>query len=188
MHIHTTAVPDWREVDPVSPVIAGGAWLGDDDLDQPLTLQLKLPISAEELATALYYDHQLCSADLAGNESVWGGAAVAIIQDGLNAIQRRAGEILLAEAHGTLADPARLVMCRRRVAEVTGSTPASPAATTTSTATTARAGAQPPSRTPYHRSPAPQEETTPAEPHTRTDGLAYVRALTETASPCRAGN
>jgi hypothetical protein len=187
MHIHATAVPDRREVGPVSPVIAGGAWLGDDDLDQSLTLQLRLPVSAEELATALYYDHQLRPADLAADEDVWGFATVAIVQDGLNAIQRRADEILLAEARGTLANPSRLALCRRRVAEVTGA-PASPAAASTSTAVTARAGAQPPSATTYHRPRAPHEETTPAEPRTCAEGLAYVRTLTETASPCRAGN
>jgi hypothetical protein len=188
MHIHATAVADRQEVGPVSPVIAGGAWLADDDLDQPLTLQLWLPVSAEELATALYHDHQLRPADLAADESVWGFAAVAIVQDGLNAIQRHADEILLAEAHGTLADPARLAMCRRRVAEVTGSAPASPAAASTSTAVTARAGAQPPSTTTYQRPRAPHEETTPAEPRTRAEGLASVPALTETVSPCHAGN
>ena len=58
--------------------------------------------------------------DLAKDENVWGFAAVAIVQDGLNAIQRRADEILVAEARGTLANPAWLATCRRRVAEVTG--------------------------------------------------------------------
>ena len=48
----------------MSPVIAGGTWLGDDDPRQSLTLQLRLPISAEELAAALYEDDQLRPADL----------------------------------------------------------------------------------------------------------------------------
>jgi hypothetical protein len=48
-----------------------------------------------------------------------GFAAVAIVQDGLNAIQRRADEILVAEARGTLANPTWLEICRRRVAEAT---------------------------------------------------------------------
>jgi ribosomal protein L29 len=122
------AAPDQREAGPVSPVIAGGDWLGDDDRTQTLTLRLRLPISAEELATALYDDHQLCPADLAKDENVWGFAAVAIVQDGLDAIQRRADEILVAEARGTLANPAWLATCRRRVAEVTGTTPPSYAA------------------------------------------------------------
>jgi hypothetical protein len=71
MHNQPTAVPDQREAGPVSPVITGGNWLGDDDLDQSLTLQLRLPVSAEELAVALYDDHQLCPADLAKDENVW---------------------------------------------------------------------------------------------------------------------
>lgn len=122
MRNQPTAVPVQREAGPVSPVITGGAWLGDDDLNQSLTLQLRLPVSAEELATALYDDHQLCPGDLVKDENVWGFAAVAIVQDGLNAVQRRADEILVAEARGTLANPAWLAICRRRVAEVTGTT------------------------------------------------------------------
>jgi hypothetical protein len=113
-------VPDQQEPSPVSPVIAGGAWLGDDDPRQSLTLQLRLLVSAEELAGTLYEDGQLRPADLVKDENVWGFAAVAIVQDGLNAIQRRADEILVAEARGTLASPAWLATCRRRVAEVTG--------------------------------------------------------------------
>jgi hypothetical protein len=120
MHHQATAAPDQHEAGPISPVIAGGSWLGDDDPDQSLTLQLRLPVSAEELATALYSDEYLCPADLITDENVWGFATVAIIQDGLNAIQRRANEIVVAEARGTLANPAWLATCRRRVAEVTG--------------------------------------------------------------------
>ncbi len=125
MHLNNgTAVLSRHQAGLVSPVIAGqDGWLGDDDRDQPLTLQLRLPISAEELVTALYGDHQLCPADLAADENVWGFAALAIVQDGLNAIQRRADEILVAEARGALANPAWLATCRRRVAEVTGCTP-----------------------------------------------------------------
>jgi hypothetical protein len=127
MRNHGTTNADQGEV-PVSPVITGGDWLGDDDPRQSLTLQLRLPISAEELAAALYSDELLCSDDLAKDENVWGFAAVAIAQDGLNAIQRYRDEILVAEAHGTLANPAWLATCRRRVAEVTGTTQAGRAA------------------------------------------------------------
>jgi hypothetical protein len=122
MRDHGTTKADQCEAGPVSPVITGGTWLGDDEPRQSLTLQLGLPVSPEELAAALYKDDQLCPADLAKDESVWGFAAVAIVQDGLNAIQRHADEILIAEARGTLANPAWLATCRRRVAEVTGTT------------------------------------------------------------------
>jgi hypothetical protein len=76
----------------VSPVIADGAWLGDDGRHQPLVLQLRLPVSAEELAAALYGDDHLSPADLATDENTWAFAAVAITQDRLTAIQRRAPE------------------------------------------------------------------------------------------------
>src|SRR5215471_14344224 len=119
MHNHAIAVPDRPEAGPVSPVVTGGAWLGDEGRDQPLILQLRLPVSAEELAAALYFDDHLSPADLAADENVWAFAAVAIIQDGQNAIQARAAEILVAEARGTVGNPGWLELCRARVAEVT---------------------------------------------------------------------
>ncbi len=124
MQTNGIAVLDRQEAGPVSPVITReDGWLGDDDRDQPLVLQLRLPVSAEELAAALYGDHQLCPADLAADENVWGFAAAAIVQDRLAAIQRRTEEITVAEMRGTLANPAWLATCRRRVAEVTGTAP-----------------------------------------------------------------
>lgn len=187
MHLNGTAVRARHQGAPVSPVSSGeDGWLGDDDRDQPLTLQLRLPVSAEELAAALYGDHQLSPADLATDVNVWAFAGLAIVQDRLNAIQRRTDEILVAEARGTLAKPEWLELCRRRVAEVTGCAPDSPAALTS--ATTAQAGAQPPDTTTYHRPRASQQGTTPAEPRTRRGGLAPARALTEAASPGRARN
>ncbi len=189
MHFNGTAVRARHEAGPVSPLISGeNGWLGDNGHDQPLILQLRLPVSAEELATALYGDDHLYPADLGTNENVWAFAAVAIVQDGLNAIQRRSDEILVAEARGRLASPAWLDLCRRRVAEVTGSAATGPAAVPSSAATTtARAGAQPASTTTFPR-PRTSKETVPSEPGTGPGGLAQVRALTEIASPCRAGN
>jgi hypothetical protein len=123
MRSQPAAAPGQQNASPVSSVIAGGSWLGDDDHRQPLTLQLRLPVSAEELAAALYEDDQLCPADLAKDENVCGFAAVAIVQDGLNTIQHHRDKILVAEACGTLSNPAWLATCRRRVAEVTGVLP-----------------------------------------------------------------
>src|SRR5579871_2435217 len=128
MRNERSAVPDQREAGPVSPVITGGHWLGDDDPDQSLTLQLRLPVSAEELAAALYSDEYLGPADLTKDENVWGFAAVAIVQDGLKAIQHHRDEVLVAEARGTLGNPAWLATCRRRVAEVSGTLLPSPTA------------------------------------------------------------
>ena len=60
MHLNGTAVRARHQAGLVSPVISGeNGWLGDDGRDQPLTLQLRLPVSAEELAAALYYDDHL---------------------------------------------------------------------------------------------------------------------------------
>jgi hypothetical protein len=104
------------------------------------------------MAAALYGDEQLSPADLAADENVRGFAACAIAQDGMNQIERRADQIAVEEAGGTLANPAWLELCRRRVAEVTGAAAASPAAASTSTATTAHAG---PAATRHHVSPVP---------------------------------
>jgi hypothetical protein len=190
MHHSGTAGRARRQPGPISPVISGeNGWLGDDGRDQPLTLQLSLPVSAVELAAALYHDDHLTPADLAKDHGVWALAALAIIQDGLNAIQHRADEILAAEARGALANPAWLELCRRRVAEVTGSTATGPAAVPASAATTtASAGALPAGTTTFPRPRTPEEETAAPGPRTRAEGLAQVRALTEIASPCRAGN
>jgi hypothetical protein len=87
-------------------------------------------VSAEELAAALYHDDYLSPADLADDEHVWSFAAAAIVQDGLNTIERRTAAIQAAEAAGTVANPDWLALCRRRVAEVTGCAPAGQATTT----------------------------------------------------------
>jgi hypothetical protein len=128
MHSNGTAVRGRQEAGPVSPVISGeDGWLGDDDRDQPLVLQFRLPVSADELTAALYDDDdQLCPADLTTEENVWGFAAHAIARDGMTAIERRADEIAVAETRETLANPAWLATCRRRVAEVTGIAPGNP--------------------------------------------------------------
>jgi hypothetical protein len=122
----TAAMPGRADPGLVSPVIARGVWLEDEpeeDRQRSLVLQLRLPVSADELAAALYCDGQLCPADLAADENVWGFAAAAIVQHGMNAIELRADLVLRDSAHGTLASPAWLEHCRRRVAEVTGTAP-----------------------------------------------------------------
>jgi hypothetical protein len=188
MHLNGTAARARHQADPVSPVISDeNGWPGDDGRHQPLTLQLRLPVSAGELAAALYHDDHLTPADLAKDQSVWALAALAIIQDGLHANQRRADETLLAEARGALANPAWPELCRR-VAEVTGSTATGPATGPASAATTtARAGAHLPDTTTFPQPRAP-EEAVPPGARTGAVGLAPERARPEIASPCRAGN
>jgi hypothetical protein len=122
----TAAMPGRSDPGLVSPVIAGGVWFEDEpepDQRRSLVLQLRLPVSADELAAALYYDDQLCPADLAADENVWGFAAAAIVQDGVNAVELRADLVARDAARGTLASPGWLEHCRRRVAEVTGAAP-----------------------------------------------------------------
>lgn len=189
MHHNGTAAHERLEAGPVSPVITReDGWLGDDDRDQSLVLQLRLPVSADEMVAALYGDEQLSPADLAADENVWGFAACAIAQDGMNHIERRADQIAVEEAQGTLVNRAWLELCRRRVAEVTDTVATRSAAASTPIARTARAGAQPPTTTPFQQPCVPQQETIPPRPRTPGESVAHVRALTELAAPCRAGN
>jgi hypothetical protein len=188
MHLNGTAVRARHQDGPVSPVISGeNGWLGDDGRHQPLTLELSLPVSAEEMAAALYGDDHLSPIDLGSDVNVWAFAAVAIVQDGLNVIQHRADEILVAETRGKLANPAWLELRRRRVAEVSGGAATGPAATSVSIGPTARAGSQPPSTTTFPR-PGTSEEAVPSGPGAGPGSLAYGQALTDIASPCGAGN
>ena len=130
MQNQPTAEPEWREPGSVSPVIAGGVRLEDEPEDDPgrtLAPQLRLPVSADELAATLYYDGQLCPANLSADENVWGIAAAAIVQDGLGAIELHADLVLRDLAQWTLASPGWPEHCRRRVAEVTGAAASCPA-------------------------------------------------------------
>jgi hypothetical protein len=121
MQHNGTAAHERLEAGPASPVITEeDGWLGDDDRDQPLVLQLRLPVSGGDMVAALYGDEQLSPADLASDENVWGFAACAIVQNGMVHVERRADQITTEEAQGTLANPTWLDLCRRRVAEVTG--------------------------------------------------------------------
>jgi hypothetical protein len=110
-------------------VIAKG-WLEEDgDWSRPVVLQVRVSVAAEELAAALYCDEFLSPADLAADGHVWGCAAVAVVQIGLDTIERQVAEIKAAEEQGTLANPDWLATCRRRVTDVIGNTASqSPAA------------------------------------------------------------
>jgi hypothetical protein len=128
MHNHGTAKADQCEASLVSPVIGRG-WLEEEgDRSRSVVLQVRVSVSAEELAAALYSDEYLSPADLAADAHVWGCAAVAVVQSGLDTVERRVAEIKTAEEQGALANPDWLATCRRRVADVTRS-PASQAHT-----------------------------------------------------------
>lgn len=97
----------------------GSSWF--EAKGRPYVVRIELPLSAEEVVAALYRDHdRLGPPDLGTDEEVWGAIALAVIQDGLHAVDNAADSILVQEHHGTLAAPDWLALCRRRVAEVTG--------------------------------------------------------------------
>jgi hypothetical protein len=56
--------------------------------------------------------------DVGTDERAWANAAVAVVQDGLVAVERLARQIEAQEASCTLAAPRWLALCRRRVAEM----------------------------------------------------------------------
>jgi len=159
------AAPDRWEPSQVSPVFGRPLWLGDTDLDQPLTLRLWPPVSLAELAAALYDDHQLSPDDLADDTNVCGLTAAAIASRGQAAVLTRVWEIEAEEAQATLANPAWPDLCRRRVADVTGHAWANPAA-----------------------DPDSGSFMTTGPMVSRQTRLVHAGALTEIAAPCRAGN
>ena len=159
------AAPDRWEPSQVSPVFGRPLWLGDTDLHQPLTLRLWPPVSSAELAAALYDDHQLSPDDLADDTNVQGLAAAAIASRGQAAVLTRAWQIEAEEAQATLANPAWLDLCRRRVADVTGHAWANSAA-----------------------DPDSGSFMTTCPVVSRQTRLVHAGALTEIAAPCHAGS
>ncbi|HEX6524727.1 MAG TPA: hypothetical protein VF070_32685 [Streptosporangiaceae bacterium] len=96
--------------------------------DRPHVLRMNVPLSAEEMMAALYSEHhRLTPAELVSDQDVWGHIAVTLLAQGQPAIGHVAQQISEAEESGSgVRAPEWLAFCRRRVAEVTGSTPAAP--------------------------------------------------------------
>jgi hypothetical protein len=87
--------------------------------DRPHRAGIVLPMSAELVVAALYADRDhLTQCDLATDEEVWGHAMLVVAMGGLTSVEEQADEILIREHRCTLADPAWLALCRRRVSEI----------------------------------------------------------------------
>jgi hypothetical protein len=107
----------------VGPVLqAGPSWFEYQGADSPHLLRMHLPVSAEEMAAALYRDRAgwRDETHFAHDRHVWEHAALVIVQDGLAAVQQIAAGIRDQEPRGALADPDWLAYCRQRVTQVTG--------------------------------------------------------------------
>jgi hypothetical protein len=101
-----------------SPVLTSGSGVFDGE-GRPYVVRMELPLSAEQMVAALYGDRgHLMPDDVGTDERVWANAAVAVVQDGLAAVEQLARQIQAQEASSTLAAPGWLALCRRRVAEM----------------------------------------------------------------------
>jgi hypothetical protein len=108
-----------------SPVITGRGWVDDHDpadcSPRSITMRIKLPVSAELMAAALYFegqDHH--SDDLAPRQRARvGRAALIIAQDGLNAVEVHKRAIRDLQQHDMIRVPKWLALCRQRVSEAT---------------------------------------------------------------------
>jgi hypothetical protein len=111
-------VRQWLAAAITGPVLTAGSSLFDEE-GRPLVVRMEVPLSAREMAAALYGEHErLTQADLDTDQDVWRYVAVVIAQDGMHAIEQMADVIAEQERCGSLAAPEWLAWCRRRVDEV----------------------------------------------------------------------
>ncbi|HZR49215.1 MAG TPA: hypothetical protein VFB06_06830 [Streptosporangiaceae bacterium] len=105
-------------------VVPADGWFETED--RPYVLRMEVPLSVEEMVAALYSEHnRLTPAELASDQDVRGHIAVTLLAKGQPAIGYVAEQVREAEQSGSgVRAPAWLALCRRRVAEVTGCTPA----------------------------------------------------------------
>ena len=97
------------------PVISGASWFGTES--RPLVLRIECPLAFDEMVAALYGTIE--AGDMASDEELCGTVAVALLIEGLPALQDRAEKIRLAERRGAIESPAFLALCRQRVTALT---------------------------------------------------------------------
>jgi hypothetical protein len=110
--------PDRRGEEPAAglPVISGPRWFDADN--RPFVLRIECPLASGEMVAALYGTAQ--AGDLASDEDLCGSIAVALLVEGLAALQERARKIRLNERRGAIESPEFLSLCRQRIAALTG--------------------------------------------------------------------
>ncbi|BCJ30528.1 MarR family transcriptional regulator [Actinocatenispora sera] len=80
-------------------------------------LRIELPLTADEMAAALYYELHLVADDLVHDQDVRDALVLAVATEGLTAVRQRAERLCAEIAAGTV-DAAWLAVCRRRLADV----------------------------------------------------------------------
>ena len=110
-------VQQWQAAAATGPLLTARSGLFDGE-GRPLVVRMEVPLSAREMAAALYGEHErLTQADLGTDQDVWRYVAVVIAQDGMQAIEQLADVIDEHERCHTLAAPEWLAWCRRCVDE-----------------------------------------------------------------------
>jgi hypothetical protein len=80
-------------------------------------LRVELPLTADEMAAALYYEPQLVADDLVHDQDVRDALVLAVATEGLVAIRQRVSQLRDDITAGTV-DAGWLAVCRRRLADV----------------------------------------------------------------------
>lgn len=97
------------------PVISGASWFGTES--RPLVLRIECPLAFDEMVAALYGTIE--AGDMVSDEELCGTVAVALLIEGLPALQDRAEKLRLDERRGVIESPAFLALCRQRVTALT---------------------------------------------------------------------
>ncbi|BCJ28287.1 winged helix-turn-helix transcriptional regulator [Actinocatenispora sera] len=105
-------------------------------------LRVELPLTADEMAAALYYEPQLVADDLVHDQDVRDALVLAVATEGLVAIRQRVSQLHDDIATGTV-DAGWLAVCRRRLADVFAARPAGRPMQETRRAIARRVAAQP---------------------------------------------
>jgi hypothetical protein len=94
------------------PVIRGPRWFGPEP--KPFVLRAEIPVSFDEMVAAIYGTSGL--EDLASAEDVCGSVVVAVLLEGLPALEVRSKQLRNNEAGIGVESAAFLGFCRRQVA------------------------------------------------------------------------
>jgi hypothetical protein len=99
---------------PELAVIKGAKWFGPEL--RPFVLRVEVPLTCEEVVAALYSNVE--PDEFASGEDLCGCVAVALLTEGLPAVQAHAERLSASELSGELESPEFLALCRQRVSEL----------------------------------------------------------------------
>lgn len=97
------------------PVIRGSRWFGPEQ--KQFVLRAEIPVTFDEMVAALYGTAQ--ADDIANTEDLCGTVVVAVLVEGLGALESRAERLRRDELAAGVESPTFLSLCRRHAAGLT---------------------------------------------------------------------